>query len=178
MGGKIIKFEKTYLIFGLLFFGTYTFSQNPFLRPGSQKPKPVVVQRPAPPPPPPKPQNPSIELRGFFKFKGEWYFSLFDKSKNRGVWLQQGESFDDGKVEIQSFNPETEVLLMKGGITLSLKKSDGKVLSVPSAMPVKKAQPNKKPVSSGINSPRRIVTSGGRTITIPPRNPLPTPKNR
>jgi len=134
-----------------------------------------VAQRPAPPPPPPKPQNTNIELRGFFKFQGEWYFSIFDKAKNKGVWLQEGEAFDGGKVEIESFNPETEVLKMKGGITLSLKKSDGKVLSVPSAMPVSKAMPVKKNVSPP-QPGRKIVTSGGRTITIPPRNPLPTPR--
>lgn len=150
--------------------------QNPFIRPGSQKPRPPVVQRPTPPPPPPKPQNTNVELRGFFKFKGEWYFSIFDKAKNKGVWLRKGEPFDDGKLEIESFNSETEVVKMKGGTTLSLIKSDGKVLTVPSAMPVKKAPSSttkKPPISS---SPRRIVTSGGRTITIPPRNPLPVPK--
>ena len=45
------------------------FGQNPFLRPGSNKPRPAVISRPSPPPPPPKPQNTNIELRGFFKFK-------------------------------------------------------------------------------------------------------------
>ena len=99
----------------------------------------------------------------------------FDKVKNKGVWLQKGEAFDDGKIEIESFNPSTEVLKIKGGTTLSLKKSDGKVLSVPSAMPVNKPKPVKKnapPPATG----RKIVTSSGRTITIPPRNPLPLPK--
>ena len=157
-------------------------SQNPFLRPGSQKPKPVAVPRPLPPPPPPKPQNTNLELRGFFKFKDEWYFSVFDKAKNKGVWLKKGESFDDGKVEIESFNAETEVIKMKGGATLSLKKSDGKVLSVPSGMPVKKSTA-KTSTKNSTNIPsrtipgsRKIVTSGGRTITIPPRAPLPTPR--
>lgn len=170
-----VKMHRALTILSLMVSGFSLFGQNPFLRPGSQKPKPVVVQRPVPPPPPPRPQNTNIELRGFFKFKGEWYFSLFDKAKNKGVWLQKGESFDDGKVEVESFNPDTEILKMKGGITLSLKKSDGKVLSVPSSMPVKKAKAI-KPTVSNTNAPRRIVTSGGRTITIPPRNPLPTPK--
>ena len=171
-----VKMYRALTILSLMVSGYSVFAQNPFLRPGSQKPKPVVVQRPAPPPPPPRPQNTNIELRGFFKFKGEWYFSLFDKAKNKGVWLQKGESFDDGKVEVESFNPDTEILKMKGGITLSLKKSDGKVLSVPSSMPVKKPKTPSKPAVSNANAPRRIVTSGGRTITIPPRNPLPTPK--
>ncbi len=174
MNMKFIVFKI--LLVGSIFFCNFLLrAQNPFLRPGSQKPKPVMVQRPAPPPPPPKPQNTNIELRGFFKFKGEWYFSIFDKVKNKGVWLQKGEAFDDGKIEIESFNPSTEVLKIKGGTTLSLKKSDGKVLSVPSAMPVNKPKPVKKnapPPTTG----RKIVTSSGRTITIPPRNPLPLPK--
>ena len=75
-----------------------------FFTPGSNQPKPVV-QKPVPPPPPPKPQNTNIELRGFFKYQDKWYFSIFDKAKNKGVWLQEGESFDDGKVEIEGFNP-------------------------------------------------------------------------
>ena len=74
-----------------------------------------------------KPQNTNLELRGFFKFKEEWYFSIFDKGKNKGVWLKKGDSFDDGKVEIESFNPDTEVVKLKGGFTLSLKKSENKI---------------------------------------------------
>ena len=54
--------------------------------------------------------NTNMELRGFFKFKDEWYFSVFDKAKNKGVWLKKGESFDDGKVEIESFNPKPKLL--------------------------------------------------------------------
>lgn len=156
---------KYFLISDLLY------GQNPFLRPGSNTPKPVV-QRPVPPPPP-KPQNTNIELRGFFKFQDKWYFSIFDKAKNRGVWLQKGESFDDGKVEIEDFNPDTEVVKLKGGFTLSLKKSEQKVLQVPSAMPVKKATPKStvKPTVQTNSGVKRIVTAGGRTITIPPRKP-------
>ena len=181
----MISLNRLFLFYLVLFCALQNYSlmsQNPFLRPGSQKPKPVAVPRPLPPPPPPKPQNTNIELRGFFKFKDEWYFSIFDKSKNKGVWLKKGESFDDGKVEIESFNPETEVIKMKGGATLSLKKSDGKVLSVPSGMPVKKSTAKTSTKNSTnipsrtIPSSRKIVTSGGRTITIPPRAPLPTPR--
>ena len=153
--------------------------QNPFLRPGSNQPKPVV-QKPVPPPPPPKPQNTNIELRGFFKYQDKWYFSIFDKAKNKGVWLQEGESFDDGKVEIEGFNPDTEVVKLKGGFTLSLKKSDQKVLQVPSAMPVKKAptKPTTKTPVQTNPSVKRIVTSGGRTITIPPRRPSVNPSTK
>ena len=151
------------------------FGQNPFLRPGSNKPKPVI-QRPTPPPPPPRPQNTNIELRGFFKFQDEWYFSIFDKAKNKGVWLKQGESFQDGSVKIEGFNPETEVLKMAGGITLSLKKSENKILQVPSGIPVPKKPAVKQTATSSQNL-NRVNLKGGRTITIPPRKlPLPTPQ--
>lgn len=183
---KILKNLNLKIITFIVFLQTISvvaFAQNPFLRPGSNRPKPVI-QKPTPTLPPPKPQNTNIELRGFFKFRDQWYFSIFDKAKNKGVWLKKGETFDDGKVEIESFNPDTEVLKMKGGITLSLKKSDNKVLSVPSAMPVKKPPVSKSPTSNKPKIPPRVttsngvrtITSGGRTITIPPRNTSVPPK--
>jgi hypothetical protein len=151
------------------------FGQNPFLRPGSNKPRPPVISRPAPPPPPPKPQNTNIELRGFFKLKDEWYFSIFDKAKNKGVWLKKGESFQDGSVKIEGFNPETEVLKMEGGLTLSLKKSENKILQVPSGIPVPKPKPKTPANTNKVKPPTRINLQGNRTLTIPPRAKLPTP---
>ena len=58
------------------------YGQNPFLRPGSERPKTPTIVRPAPPPPPPKPLNTNLELRGFFKF-GENGISRF--STNRKI---------------------------------------------------------------------------------------------
>ena len=168
-----------FLSIKLFLISTILYGKNPFLRPGSNQPKPVE-QKQVPPPPPPKPQNTNIELRGFFKYQNKWYFSIFDKAKNKGVWLQKGESFDDGKVEIEGFNPDTEVVKLKGGFTLSLKKSEQKVLQVPSAMPVKKA-PTKTTTKTPVQtnpSVKRIVTSGGRTITIPPRRPSVNPSTK
>ena len=105
-------FKKIFFLVFLQTVSVVAYAQNPFLRPGSNRPKPVI-QKPTPTLPPPKPQNTNIELRGFFKFRDKWYFSIFDKAKNKGVWLKKGETFDDGKVEIESFNPDTEVLKMK-----------------------------------------------------------------
>ena len=103
-----------FLLFVICFaFQLSTHAQgNPFLRPGSQNRKPTSIVNPAPPPPSPKPINSNLELRGFFKFEGTWHFALFDKVKNKGYWLKKGESLDDGKVQIESFNPETEVVKM------------------------------------------------------------------
>ena len=97
--------------------------------------------QPALPPPSPTPINSNLELRGFFKYAGAWHFAIFDKVKNKGFWLKKGESFDNGKVQIESFNPETSVVKMKGGQTLTLKASEHKVMPVPSAQPVKKTNP-------------------------------------
>jgi len=103
---------------------------NPFLRPGSNSPKPPVIQRPAPPPPKPIPRNPNIEFRGYYEFEGEWRVALFDKVKNQGFWLVEGEVLEG--IEVESFNSETEIIKLKGGMTLSLKNSDKSVLPVPS----------------------------------------------
>ena len=112
--------------------------KNPFLRPGSNAPKPPVIQRPAPPPPKPIPRNPNIEFRGYYEFEGVWRLALFDKVKNQGFWLVEGETFDE--LEVESFNPDTEVIKLKGGLSLSLKDSGKTVLPVPSGQ-VKSSKP-------------------------------------
>ena len=56
-----------------------------------------------------------------FKFKDEWHFSIFDRGSNKGAWLKIGESFNDGKVKIEGFDPESEKLSIQGGYTLTLK---------------------------------------------------------
>lgn len=156
------------LIFSLTAGSCLVKAENPFLRPGSQTAKPPSVVRPAPPPPPPRPLNTNLELRGFFKYDGEWYFSIFDKVKNKGTWLQRGERYDDGKVEVESFNEETEVVKMKGGQILSLKKADNKILPVPSGRPVIKPPSLKKPAVSNKTNPK---TGTPQKLNIPPRNP-------
>lgn len=165
-----------YILLGAIFLGGSVLSAqvNPFERGGQKRPRPAPIVRPAPPPPAPKPINPNIEFRGLFKFRDVWYFSLFNKSTNKGAWLLKGESFDDGKVEVEDFNPESEVLKLKGGVTLSLIKPSGKSLPVPSGLPVKK--PIAKPKSA---PPKGSPTASGgrpRTITVPPRVNLPPRK--
>jgi hypothetical protein len=135
---------------------------NPFLRPGSNKPQPPVVRRPAPPPPKPIPRNPNIEFRGYYQFEGEWKIALFDKTKNQGFWLTQGEKLADLDAEVESFDPGTEILKLKGGMTLSLKDSDKTVLPVPSGQVKRPASP-KKPS----NSPK--VPTGKPPIPLPRR---------
>ena len=137
---------------------------NPFLRPGANKPQAPIIQKPAPPPPKPIPRNPNIEFRGYYEFQGEWRIALFDKSKNFGFWLTEGENFPDLDGEVESFDPITEVLTLKGGMTLSLKDADKTILPVPSGQPVKPpatakpASPAAKvapPIKPSIPLPRR-----------------------
>jgi len=148
-----------------LAFGTYLSAQNnPFLRPGSNQPKPPVVQRPAPPPPKPIPRNPNIEFRGYYEFKGAWRIALFDKAKNLGFWLSQGEKVADFDAEVESFNPETEVVKLRGGMTLSLKDSDKTTLPVPSGQAVQPPAPA-KPASPATN----VAPPIKRSIPLPRR---------
>lgn len=169
-----MKYKQEFICVILyLFFSPFIFGQNPFLRPGSNNPRPPVITRPVPPPPPPKPQNTNLELRGFFKLNEEWFFSIFDRATQKGVWLRKGESLQNGIVKIESFDPETEVLKMTGGTTLSLKKSENKVLQVPSGIPVPKSSPKKQ--TTPTNVPKKINLQAGRSVNIPPRNPNPLP---
>ena len=81
--------------------------------------------------------------------------------------MQKGERFDDGKVEIESFNEIDDVVKLKNGLTLTLKKSENKVLPVPSAMPVKKPAPTgKKPPPVPARASASIPK---RSLTVPPR---------
>ena len=128
-------------LYSLVLFGVSLNGQNnPFLRPGSNSPKPPVIQRPAPPPPKPIPRNPNIEFRGYYEFEGVWRLALFDKAKNQGFWLVEGEVLEG--IEVESFNPDTEVIKLKGGLSLSLKDSDKSVLPVPSGQ----VKPSKSPI--------------------------------
>ena len=152
------------LMYGVVLSNSLHCQSNPFLRPGANKPKAPTVQKPASLPPKPIPVNPNIEFRGYYEFKGEWKIALFDKAKNQGFWLGQGDKVADLDAEVESFNPETEILKLRGGMTLSLKDSDKTILPVPSGQPVKSSPPAKPlspaakgapPIKPSIPLPRR-----------------------
>lgn len=164
-----VRFFFASVVWLLSYLPTLGAQANPFLRPGDLSKKTQPIVRPAPPPPAPKPINSNLELRGFFKFQEVWRFAIFDKVKNKGFWLKKGESFDNGKVQIESFNPDTESIRMKGGQNLTLKSSQHRVMPVPSAQPVKK----KIPSSSG-KSPIRLPKAGLPRVKIPARTPSGT----
>lgn len=146
---------------------------NPFLPPGAKaaRPAPTVV-KPASPAPPPKPVNPNLELRGIFRYRDVWHFSIHDKVKNKGYWVTEGDALSEAGVEVEGFDDENEVLKLKGGMTLALKESINKTLPVPGQgkpKPIAKKPTTPKPPARRVTLPSR----GGvkRTVTIPPRLP-------
>jgi len=137
---------------------------NPFLAPGQLKPRPPAVVQPAPPPPKPIPRNPNLEFRGYYKFQDKWKFAIFDKSKNEGVWLEQNEVSHDGTTSIESFNLEKEEVILTGGISLSLKKSDGKPIPIAVSSPKPKAEEikNKLPAQQRLPLPKKASSQRTR----------------
>ena len=159
----MVLYSLFFVHLGLALGFTLCAQSNPFLRPGANKPQAPIVQKPASPPPKPIPINPNIEFRGYYEFQGEWRIALFDKAKKKGFWLTEGEQVADLDVQVESFDPKTEVLKLRGGMTLSLKDSDKTTLPVPSGQPVKPPAPPKPatpaskgaPPIKGIPLPRR-----------------------
>ena len=155
---KVQYFLICIVVIGFSFRGFVELNakENPFLRPGSNPPQKPLIQKTAPPPPPPIPNNPNLEFRGYFKLDSQWFFALFDKSKNRGEWLKKGQKMAEGLHVIESFNPETEVIKLKGGMTISLKDSEKRTLPLPSGLsnkpPPKRSNPGPR---SGIPPPNR-----------------------
>ena len=100
------------------------------------------------------------------KFKDEWHFSIFDRGSNKGAWLKIGESFNDGKVKIEGFDPESEKLSIQGGYTLTLKN------------PIKYFLYRVGRQSRNLALPKKINTPQNRprAITIPPRVNIPPRK--
>ena len=155
--------------------------ENPFLPPGAKSARssqPII--RPAPPAPKPKPINPNLELRGIFRYRDVWHFSIHDKVKNKGYWVTSGDALSEAGVEVESFDEKNDVLKLKGGMTLALKKSMNKTLPVPGQgkpKPIAKKPTSPRP---SLPSPRRVTlpSKSGvrRTVTIPPRLPNAAPK--
>ncbi len=148
---------------------------NPFLPPGaktSRPPAPVV--KPMPVAPKPKPVNPNLELRGIFRYRDVWHFSIYDKVKNKGFWVTSGDALTEANIEVESFDEANDVLKLKGGMTLSIRESANKTLPVPGQGKPKAItrKPTARPTANRVTFP----TPGGgrRTVTIPPRAGAPS----
>ena len=120
------------LFFVLMSVSSLFAQSNPFLPPGARTvrpPAPAVKQLPAAPKP--KPINPNLELRGIFRYRDVWHFSIHDKVKNKGYWVTPGDALTEANIEVESFDEANDVLKLKGGVSLSLRESANKTLPVP-----------------------------------------------
>ncbi len=159
----------------LLFFAcvsSLVAQSNPFLPPGSKTSRPPApVIKPMPVAPKPKPVNPNLELRGIFRYRDVWHFSIHDKVKNKGYWITPGDALTEANIEVESFDEANDVLKLKGGISLSLRESANKTLPVPGQGKPKAI--TKKPTAT--TTANRVTFPGQsgvrRTVTIPPRAP-------
>jgi len=142
---------------------------NPFLRPGSNRPKPPPVVAA----PPPKPVNPQIlkevEFRGFFLLNGIPHFCIYNKKSNFGEWIRLSERTVE-EFEADSFDLETETItLIYNGQKIHLQLEAAKASGV---SPTKQNSPTvpalPKSTSSTVSSKPKVMPPKPKsTPTLP-----------
>ena len=117
-------FLSLFLFSNSLFSGVV---QNPFLRPSPNVPSNKVL--PLPPPKPTKKINPNlskeVEFKGYFIYRGDPFFCVFNKKTKRGEWIQLNEKTYE-EFQAHSFDLEKESLTLRFNnqdIVLTLEKS-------------------------------------------------------
>lgn len=147
-------------------------ASNPFLRPSPNVPPRQVTPLPAPKPP--QKINPNlskeVEFRGYFIYRGEPHFCIFNKKSNHGEWIRLNEKTYE-EFQAHSFDLEKESVTLRFNgqdIVLSLEKS--KVESTAPSSPSKIPLP--KPNSYSSNSQYKASSAPG---VMPPK-PTARPK--
>jgi hypothetical protein len=119
-------------------------ASNPFLRPSPNVPPRQVT--PLPTPKPPQKINPNlskeVEFRGYFIYRGEPHFCIFNKKSNHGEWIKLNEKTYE-EFQAHSFDLEKESVTLRFNgqdIVLTLEKSkvDSTAPSTPSKIPLPK----------------------------------------
>jgi hypothetical protein len=102
-------------------------ASNPFLRPSPNIPPRQVT--PLPTPKPPQKINPNlskeVEFRGYFIYRGEPHFCIFNKKSNHGEWIKLNEKTYE-EFQAHSFDLEKESVTLRFNgqdIVLTLEKS-------------------------------------------------------
>ena len=147
-------------------------ASNPFLRPSPSAPPRQVTPLPTPKPPPKINPNLSkeVEFRGYFIYRGEPHFCIFNKKSNHGEWIRLNEKTYE-EFQAHSFDLEKESVTLRFNgqdIVLTLEKS--KVDSTPPSSPSKIPLP--KPNSYSSNSQNNASSAPG---VMPPK-PTARPK--
>jgi hypothetical protein len=147
-------------------------ASNPFLRPSPNVPPRQVT--PLPTPKPPQKINPNlskeVEFRGYFIYRGEPHFCIFNKKSNHGEWIKLNEKTYE-EFQAHSFDLEKESVTLRFNgqdIVLTLEKS--KVDSTAPSTPSKIPPPKPNSYSSNIQTGRSSVPA-----VMPPR-PTSRPK--
>ena len=147
-------------------------ASNPFLRPSPNVPPRQVT--PLPTPKPPQKINPNlskeVEFRGYFIYRGEPHFCIFNKKSNYGEWIKLNEkTYEEFQAHSFDLEKESVTLRINGeDIVLTLEKS--KVDSTPSSSPSKIPPPKPNSYSANIQS-----SSSSVPAVMPPR-PTVRPK--
>ena len=96
------------LVFFINAFGSV--APNPFLKPGSKQKPPVPAKPSFTPKQIIRPDlAKELEFKGYFIFKDEVYFSLFNKKVNYGEWIKINEKTLE-EISAESFDLDTETL--------------------------------------------------------------------
>jgi len=147
-------------------------ASNPFLRPSPNVPPRQVT--PLPTPKPPQKINPNlskeVEFRGYFIYRGEPHFCIFNKKSNHGEWIKLNEKTYE-EFQAHSFDLEKESVTLRFNgqdIVLTLEKS--KVDSTPPSLPSNIPPPKANSYSANIQSSPSSVPA-----VMPPR-PTVRPK--
>ncbi len=143
-------------------------ANSPFLPPGfGEQP-----QKPEAAAPDPGPLAKTVEFRSVARIGGEWHFSLFNREKKQGVWVQiaeEGSPYqiseydpDENRVRL-SFNDRSEWLPLKEAAATAARPEVQKpVLRSPGIQPSRTSQSQRPRLN------RRRVPSR-RQVTVPRR---------
>jgi len=150
---------------------------SPFVPYSEAKPQP-----PPPPPPPPVQGNLSRELifNGVLDIGGKTFFSVFDRSLNQSLLLQQGES-QGARFEIVSFDAagDRSINVKAGGRMerISLAASDG--APIPTSIPVspppaaREAEARLREATNTIRQTPNTAAKPNNTNQVPRRRIIP-----
>ena len=150
------------LIALLGFLGTVAFgsSDSPFANPDKPPPKPVEKGNNLPIPQkfkPPVRQNPSpFELRGYYKFEGQWRFYLYNKNDREGAWLDSDENSTAVSYagETFVFDTENKEVVHEGFQPITLVETPKPTGKAFTPAPAKSSSPSKpKPQSPTLKKP-------------------------
>ncbi|WPJ94662.1 hypothetical protein SH580_14605 [Coraliomargarita algicola] len=151
-------------------------SSNPFLPPGygekkPEPPKPVVQTN--------GPISREIEFRGVVKFNGKYQFSVFNKTEQKGYWIQENQAEDGISVRGYDADSRTLTVNMNGRserLTLMSVSEAPLPVVASTTQPNKNATPPTLPPTTNNISNRSNNSSDDNRRRVIPRRRVILPK--